>query len=134
MANVGNLWIFCKESLLLCIYIYTKNTLYSKTMQLTNRKFYPWLVVGLLWVVALLNYLDRQMLSTMQSNIALDIPALRNAEMFGWLMAVFLWVYGIASPLLRSRCRPREPQMADRGVARRMVGRHSGHGLLLGFF
>lgn len=67
-------------------------------MQLTNRKFYPWLVVGLLWVVALLNYLDRQMLSTMQSNIALDIPALRNAEMFGWLMAVFLWVYGIASP------------------------------------
>ncbi len=98
MANVGNLWIFCKESLLLCIYIYTKNTLYSKTMQLTNRKFYPWLVVGLLWVVALLNYLDRQMLSTMQSNIALDIPALRNAEMFGWLMAVFLWVYGIASP------------------------------------
>lgn len=67
-------------------------------MQLTDRKFYPWLVVGLLWIVALLNYMDRQMLSTMQSNIALDIPALRNAEVFGWLMAVFLWVYGIASP------------------------------------
>lgn len=67
-------------------------------MQLTDRKFYPWLVVGLLWIVALLNYMDRQMLSTMQSNISLDIPALRNAEVFGWLMAVFLWVYGIASP------------------------------------
>lgn len=38
------------------------------------------------------------MLSTMQSNIALDIPALRNAEAFGALMAIFLWVYGIASP------------------------------------
>lgn len=63
-----------------------------------NEKIYPWVVVGLLWVVALLNYLDRQMLSTMQSNIANDISALRNAEAFGALMAIFLWVYGIASP------------------------------------
>ena len=67
-------------------------------MKLSEKKFYPWMVVGLLWVVALLNYMDRQMLSTMQGNIALDIPALRNAEAFGALMAVFLWVYGIASP------------------------------------
>ncbi len=67
-------------------------------MNLSEKKFYPWVVVGLLWVVALLNYMDRQMLSTMQGNIALDIPALRNAEAFGALMAVFLWVYGIASP------------------------------------
>ncbi|MDE6654892.1 MAG: MFS transporter, partial [Muribaculaceae bacterium] len=59
---------------------------------------YPWVVVGLLWVVALLNYLDRQMLSTMQANIANDIPALRNAEAFGALMAIFLWVYGFCSP------------------------------------
>ncbi len=63
-----------------------------------NLKIYPWVVVALLWVVALLNYLDRQMLSTMQSNIANDITALRNAEAFGALMAIFLWVYGIASP------------------------------------
>lgn len=67
-------------------------------MALQDKKFYPWLVVGLLWVVALLNYMDRQMLSTMQANIALDIEALRNAEAFGALMAIFLWVYGIASP------------------------------------
>lgn len=63
-----------------------------------NLKAYPWIVVGLLWFVALLNYLDRQMLSTMQHNIALDISALQNAEAFGALMAIFLWVYGIASP------------------------------------
>ncbi|MCM1348615.1 MAG: MFS transporter [Firmicutes bacterium] len=68
------------------------------SQNLTKRSFYPWLVVALLWVVALLNYMDRQMLSTMQSNIALDIPALHNAEAFGALMAIFLWVYGIASP------------------------------------
>ena len=69
-------------------------------MTAKNQKsdFYPWVVVGLLWVVALLNYMDRQMLSTMQSNIALAIPSLRNAEAFGALMAIFLWVYGIASP------------------------------------
>lgn len=67
-------------------------------MKLQNSKAYPWLVVALLWVVALLNYLDRQMLSTMQANIALDITSLQNAEAFGALMAIFLWVYGIASP------------------------------------
>lgn len=67
-------------------------------MSLQKSKAYPWLVVALLWVVALLNYLDRQMLSTMQANIAADIAALRNAEAFGALMAIFLWVYGIASP------------------------------------
>lgn len=67
-------------------------------MTLQEKKFYPWMVVGLLWVVALLNYMDRQMLSTMQQNIAIDIAALRNAEAFGALMAIFLWVYGIASP------------------------------------
>lgn len=63
-----------------------------------ERKWYPWFVVGLLWVVALLNYMDRQMLSTMQQNIANDIHALQNAEAFGALMAIFLWVYGISSP------------------------------------
>lgn len=63
-----------------------------------QKSYYPWVVVGLLWVVALLNYMDRQMLSTMQQNIAADIPALQKAEMFGALMAIFLWVYGIASP------------------------------------
>ena len=63
-----------------------------------NRKFYPWLVVALLWVVALLNYMDRQMLSTMQAEMKVDIVELQQAEAFGALMAVFLWVYGIVSP------------------------------------
>ncbi len=67
-------------------------------MKLTEKNYYPWLVVALLWVVAMLNYLDRQMLSTMQHNIAFDIPALNNAEAFGALMAIFLWVYGFCSP------------------------------------
>lgn len=63
-----------------------------------TKKFYPWLVVALLWVVALLNYMDRQMLSTMQDAMKLDIVELQKAEAFGALMAVFLWIYGIVSP------------------------------------
>lgn len=38
-----------------------------------NKNVYPWIVVALLWVVALLNYMDRQMLSTMQEAMKVDI-------------------------------------------------------------
>lgn len=55
--------------------------------------------MGLLWVVALLNYMDRQMISTMRPSIQLDIAALQQATNFGYLMAVFLWVYGWMSPV-----------------------------------
>jgi len=64
-----------------------------------NKKFYPWLVVGLLWVVAMLNYLDRQMLSTMKPSMMVDIAELAKAENFGRLMAVFLWIYAFMSPV-----------------------------------
>ena len=63
-----------------------------------NKKFYPWLVVALLWVVALLNYMDRQMLSTMQESMKADIAELQKGEAFGMLMGIFLWIYGIMSP------------------------------------
>jgi Sugar phosphate permease len=53
----------------------------------------------LLWVVALLNYMDRQMLSTMQEAMKVDIAELNKAEAFGALMAVFLWIYGFMSPV-----------------------------------
>ena len=62
-------------------------------------KVYPWVVVGLLWVVALLNYMDRQMLSTMKVSMMMDITELESAANFGRLMAVFLWIYGIMSPV-----------------------------------
>ncbi|MDR6562473.1 MULTISPECIES: MFS transporter [unclassified Arcicella] len=62
-------------------------------------KTYKWLVVALLWGVALLNYLDRQMLSTMKASMQVSIPELQTATNFGYLMAVFLWIYGLMSPL-----------------------------------
>lgn len=64
-----------------------------------NKNVYPWIVVALLWVVALLNYMDRQMLSTMQEAMKVDIVELNKAEAFGALMAVFLWIYGFMSPI-----------------------------------
>ena len=60
---------------------------------------YPWVVVGLLWVVGLLNYMDRQMLSTMRPFLEGDIPEVRSAASFGYLMAIFLWVYAVANPV-----------------------------------
>ena len=65
---------------------------------LRSKSYYPWLVVALLWVVALLNYMDRQMLSTMKDAMMLDITELQSAENFGILMAIFLWIYGCVSP------------------------------------
>jgi MFS family permease len=62
-------------------------------------KNYPWILVVLLWGVALLNYLDRQMLSTMKSAIMVDISELQSATNFGRLMAVFLWIYAFMSPV-----------------------------------
>jgi len=66
--------------------------------KLKNSKYYPWLVVALLWFVALLNYMDRQMLSTMREAMQIDISELEAAVNFGRLMAIFLWIYGCISP------------------------------------
>lgn len=64
-----------------------------------NKKIYPWIVVALLWGVALLNYMDRQMLSTMKDSMQIDIVELQSATNFGRLMAIFLWIYGLMSPV-----------------------------------
>ena len=66
---------------------------------LTKKNFYPWMVVALLWVVALLNYMDRQMLSTMRDAMAVDINDLESKVMFGKIMAAFMWIYGFMSPI-----------------------------------
>ena len=62
-------------------------------------KIYPWIVVAMLWGVALLNYMDRQMLSTMRECMMINITELESAANFGRLMAVFLWIYGLMSPV-----------------------------------
>jgi predicted MFS family arabinose efflux permease len=56
-----------------------------------------WLMVGLLWFVAFLNYLDRMILITMRSSIKEAIP-MTDAQ-FGLLTTIFLVTYGVLSPL-----------------------------------
>jgi MFS transporter, Spinster family, sphingosine-1-phosphate transporter len=65
----------------------------------TNLSGYAWAVVALLWPVAMLNYLDRQMVSSIRSSIRADIPSIANDQDFGTLMAVFMWVYAFLSPV-----------------------------------
>jgi MFS transporter, ACS family, D-galactonate transporter len=64
-----------------------------------NKKIYPWIVVMLLWVVALLNYMDRQMLATMKPSMMATFAELESAANFGRLMAIFLWIYAFMSPV-----------------------------------
>jgi MFS transporter, Spinster family, sphingosine-1-phosphate transporter len=64
-----------------------------------NLSGYAWAVVALLWPVAMLNYLDRQMVSSIRSSIRADIPSIANDQDFGTLMAVFMWVYAFLSPV-----------------------------------
>ncbi|HEY7120392.1 MAG TPA: MFS transporter, partial [Tepidisphaeraceae bacterium] len=58
-----------------------------------------WLVVALLWPVALLNYLDRQMLASMKYSVMSDIPSIRLEENWGFMLGQFKWVYAFLSPI-----------------------------------
>ena len=56
-----------------------------------------WIVVGLLWAVAVLNYVDRQVLFALFAPIQTNFQ-LSSLEL-GLLSSVFLWVYGLLSPI-----------------------------------
>lgn len=58
-----------------------------------------WLVVGLLVPVALLNYLDRQMLAAMKSSMMDDIPDIATKANWGIVLGSFKWVYALLSPV-----------------------------------
>ena len=59
---------------------------------------YAWAVVALLFPVALLNYLDRQMLATMKSSMVTDIPSIASKADWGLVLGCFKWTYAILSP------------------------------------
>ncbi len=50
-----------------------------------------WLVVALLVPVALLNYLDRQMLAAMKFSVMRDIPDIALEANWGKILALFKW-------------------------------------------
>ena len=53
---------------------------------------YAWLVVGLLWPVALLNYLDRQMIAAMKVSVMGDIRDIGSDANWGYMLGQFKWV------------------------------------------
>ncbi len=57
------------------------------------------MVVGLLVPVALLNYLDRQMLASMKFSVMQDIPDIGLEANWGTILALFKWVYAVLSPI-----------------------------------
>ena len=59
---------------------------------------YAWCVVALLFPVALLNYLDRQMLATMKTSMVGDIPSIANKADWGLVLGCFKWTYAVLSP------------------------------------
>lgn len=59
---------------------------------------YAWMVVVLLFPVALLNYLDRQMLATMKGSMVDDIPSIANKADWGLVLGCFKWTYAVLSP------------------------------------
>ena len=60
---------------------------------------HAWLVVALLMPVALLNYLDRQMLASMKFSVMRDIPDIGLEANWGTILALFKWVYALLSPI-----------------------------------
>ncbi len=71
----------------------------EETAGSTPLSTYAWTVVALLWPVALLNYLDRQMLAAMKFSVMHDIPSIASEADWGFLPAVFKWVYAALSPV-----------------------------------
>ena len=57
------------------------------------------MVVALLVPVALLNYLDRQMLASMKFSVMRDIPDIALEAKWGTILALFKWVYAFLSPI-----------------------------------
>jgi MFS family permease len=60
---------------------------------------YAWIVVALLVPVALLNYLDRQMLATMKASMVGDIPSIANKADWGLILGSFKWTYALVGPI-----------------------------------
>lgn len=55
--------------------------------------------MALLVPVALLNYLDRQMLASMKFSVMRDIPDIGREANWGAILALFKWVYAFLSPI-----------------------------------
>ncbi len=56
-------------------------------------------MVGLLFPVALLNYLDRQMIASMKVSVMADVSGITLESQWGYMLGQFKWVYAFFSPV-----------------------------------
>src|SRR3954447_8887492 len=70
-----------------------------KDLRHTSTMRLAWITVALLVPVALLNYLDRQMLAAMKASMMEDIPDIATKANWGIVLGSFKWVYAILSPV-----------------------------------
>ncbi len=71
----------------------------TASASVSSSRRYAWLVVALLVPVALLNYLDRQMLASMKFSMMRDVPDIGLEAKWGAILALFKWVYACLSPV-----------------------------------
>jgi MFS family permease len=60
---------------------------------------YAWVVVALLFPVALLNYLDRQMIAAMKTSVMDSVTGITLESQWGYMLGQFKWVYAFLSPI-----------------------------------
>ncbi len=61
---------------------------------------WAWIAVAVLWVVVMLNYFDRQLLSTLNKSVTdPETGIAMSQEQFGLIVSVFLLVYALLSPV-----------------------------------
>lgn len=61
---------------------------------------WAWIAVAILWVVVMLNYFDRQLMSVLNKSITEGADCIpMTQEQFGAITAVFLLIYAILSPI-----------------------------------
>lgn len=65
----------------------------------TSSSRLAWMMVMLLVPVALLNYLDRQLVATMQKSIMTSVEGIDTQAKWGHVLAWFKWTYAIVSPI-----------------------------------
>ncbi len=72
-----------------------------------------WLIVALLWPVALLNYLDRQMLAAMKFSVMADIPDIRSEANWGYMLGAVQVGLRVPQPDRRIHRRSVQPALHD---------------------
>jgi MFS transporter, Spinster family, sphingosine-1-phosphate transporter len=77
----------------------SKSTQPSQSIQPSPSIPIAWLIVMLLVPVALLNYLDRQMIAAMKTSMMGDIPTIQSDSNWGYMLGQFKWVYAFLSPV-----------------------------------